>query len=84
MVKYNYRGLFFTIFNSSHKQPITVHSALLPDWLIDDKWLICCKAKLVKLADKLYNIRDLERATPQGWSQERKQQYFVWAAKVCI
>jgi len=39
---------------------------------------------LVKLADKLYNIRDLERATPQGWSQERKQQYFVWAAKVVL
>ena len=36
----------------------------------------------MKLADKLYNLRDLERATPQGWSQERKQQYFVWAAKV--
>ena len=42
------------------------------------------QAKLVKLADKLYNLRDLERAMPQGWSQERKQQYFVWAAKVTI
>ena len=40
------------------------------------------QAKLVKLADKLYNLRDLERATPQGWTQDRKQQYFVWAAKV--
>ena len=40
------------------------------------------QAKLVKLADKLYNLRDLERATPEGWSPERKQQYFVWAAKV--
>ena len=43
-----------------------------------------CQAKLVKLADKLYNLRDLERATPQGWSPERKQEYFVWAAKVII
>ena len=41
-----------------------------------------CQAKLVKLADKLYNLRDLERATPQGWSPQRKQEYFVWAAKV--
>lgn len=42
------------------------------------------KAKLVKLADKLYNLRDLERATPSGWTQERKQAYFVWAAKVVL
>lgn len=27
------------------------------------------EAKLVKLADKLYNLRDLERATPDGWTQ---------------
>jgi hypothetical protein len=31
------------------------------------------KAKLVKLADKLYNIRDLLRETPTGWSEERAQ-----------
>ena len=35
-------------------------------------------AKLVKLADKLYNLRDLERTTPAGWSQQRKQEYFVF------
>ncbi|WAR15405.1 MESH1-like protein [Mya arenaria] len=40
------------------------------------------KAKLVKLADKLYNLRDLNRQTPVGWSEERVQEYFVWAAKV--
>ena len=40
------------------------------------------RAKLVKLADKLYNIRDLERETPVGWTGERKQQYFEWASKV--
>merc|ERR1719247_3507427 len=40
------------------------------------------EAKLVKLADKLYNLRDLERCTPQGWTQERVQQYFVWAQQV--
>lgn len=27
------------------------------------------EAKLVKLADKLYNLRDLERNTPEGWTQ---------------
>lgn len=40
------------------------------------------RAKLVKLADKLYNLRDLNRSTPVGWTEERVQQYFVWAKKV--
>ncbi|NWW76568.1 MESH1 pyrophosphohydrolase, partial [Climacteris rufus] len=40
------------------------------------------RAKLVKLADKLYNLRDLNRCTPQGWSVERVQEYFRWAARV--
>ncbi|NXF23058.1 MESH1 pyrophosphohydrolase, partial [Rhodinocichla rosea] len=40
------------------------------------------RAKLVKLADKLHNLRDLNRCTPQGWSEERVQEYFRWAARV--
>ena len=40
------------------------------------------KAKLVKLADKLYNLRDLERTLPLGWSDARREEYFSWAAKV--
>ncbi|NXS07542.1 MESH1 pyrophosphohydrolase, partial [Neodrepanis coruscans] len=40
------------------------------------------QAKLVKLADKLYNLRDLNRCTPQGWSAQRVQEYFRWAALV--
>ncbi|ELU04687.1 hypothetical protein CAPTEDRAFT_222957 [Capitella teleta] len=40
------------------------------------------KAKLVKLADKLYNLRDLQRCTPCGWSEDRVQEYFVWAHQV--
>uniref|UniRef100_UPI0037E8ADF0 guanosine-3',5'-bis(diphosphate) 3'-pyrophosphohydrolase MESH1 n=1 Tax=Semicossyphus pulcher TaxID=241346 RepID=UPI0037E8ADF0 len=40
------------------------------------------KAKLVKLADKLYNLRDLTRSTPVGWTAERVQEYFVWASEV--
>lgn len=27
------------------------------------------QAKLVKLADKLYNLRDLDQAAPEGWTQ---------------
>jgi guanosine-3',5'-bis(diphosphate) 3'-pyrophosphohydrolase len=40
------------------------------------------RAKLVKLADKLYNLRDLKRSTPVGWTKERVNEYFVWAANV--
>lgn len=39
-------------------------------------------AKLVKLADKIYNLRDLERLPPVGWSEERIEEYFEWSFKV--
>jgi len=39
-------------------------------------------AKLVKLADKLYNLRDLLRDVPPSWTSERVQGYFVWSTKV--
>ena len=42
----------------------------------------CYEAKVVKLADKLYNLRDLERDTPVGWSENRVNEYFVWSSKV--
>lgn len=42
----------------------------------------CYEAKVVKLADKLYNLRDLERQLPVGWSEERRQVYFEWSWKV--
>lgn len=40
------------------------------------------QAKLVKLADKLHNLRDIERSLPVNWTQERKTQYFNWARDV--
>lgn len=39
-------------------------------------------AKLVKLADKLYNLRDLNCSTPEGWTEQRVQEYFIWASRV--
>ena len=41
------------------------------------------KARLIKLADKLYNLRDLTKSTPDEWSEQRVQEYYEWAAKVC-
>ena len=40
------------------------------------------KAKLVKLADKICNLRDVLANPPADWSAERKQEYFDWAARV--
>lgn len=40
------------------------------------------EAKLVKLADKICNLRDILASPPAGWSLERKQAYFDWAGNV--
>ena len=40
------------------------------------------KAKLVKLADKISNLRDIADNPPADWSLERKRVYFDWAKKV--
>jgi guanosine-3',5'-bis(diphosphate) 3'-pyrophosphohydrolase len=40
------------------------------------------QAKLVKLADKICNLRDLLASPPADWSPERKADYFDWAANV--
>lgn len=40
------------------------------------------RAKLVKLADKTCNLRDVAGNQPVGWSLERKQAYFDWAKAV--
>lgn len=40
------------------------------------------RAKLVKLADKICNLRDIEAAPPVGWSAQRKDEYVDWAVRV--
>jgi len=39
-------------------------------------------AKLVKLADKICNLRDVLASPPVGWSRSRKREYFEWAKQV--
>lgn len=39
-------------------------------------------AKLVKLADKICNLRDILACPPTEWSVERKQEYFDFAKRV--
>jgi guanosine-3',5'-bis(diphosphate) 3'-pyrophosphohydrolase len=40
------------------------------------------RAKLVKLADKTCNLRDITSQPPHDWSTERRREYFDWAATV--
>ena len=39
-------------------------------------------AKLVKLADKIANLRDIIASPPSDWTLERKREYFDWAKRV--
>ena len=40
------------------------------------------EAKLVKLADKICNLRDVAERPPASWSLERRREYFDWAKQV--
>jgi guanosine-3',5'-bis(diphosphate) 3'-pyrophosphohydrolase len=40
------------------------------------------RARLVKLADKICNLRDLRCSPPVGWSREWRRNYFDWARRV--
>ena len=53
------------------------------------KWLqvrrasrISREAKLVKLADKICNVRDVAKRPPMNWDRKRQQEYFDWAKRV--
>ena len=39
-------------------------------------------AKLIRLADKTCNVRDIARTPPSTWSLERRIAYFDWAERV--
>lgn len=39
-------------------------------------------ARLVKLADKICNVRDIVDAPPVGWSITRRREYIIWARSV--
>ena len=40
------------------------------------------EAKLVKLADKICNLRDVADRPPAGWDLARRREYFEWAKRV--
>jgi GTP diphosphokinase / guanosine-3',5'-bis(diphosphate) 3'-diphosphatase len=40
------------------------------------------EAKLVKLADKICNLRDVAQRPPASWDLARRREYFDWAKRV--
>lgn len=56
---------------NDRKQAQISHAAELSD-----------EAKLVKLADKICNLRDVADNPPAGWDVQRRQEYFDWALAV--
>ncbi|MCI0436818.1 MAG: HD domain-containing protein [Gemmatimonadetes bacterium] len=40
------------------------------------------RAKTIKVADKISNVRDITAAPPRGWSHDRRAEYVEWAAHV--
>jgi guanosine-3',5'-bis(diphosphate) 3'-pyrophosphohydrolase len=40
------------------------------------------EAKLVKLADKICNLRDVAERAPPSWDLPRRREYFDWAKRV--
>ncbi len=60
-----------TLVKSERKRMQVVHAATLTR-----------TAKLVKLADKICNVRDVAHHPPDRWPLERRQAYFEWAKEV--
>ncbi|TIA92942.1 hypothetical protein E3P99_00375 [Wallemia hederae] len=49
---------------------------------IDKAGCVSIEAQQVKLADKLYNLRDLQRCPPPDWTVHRIKEYYTWARNV--
>ena len=43
---------------------------------------ISVRAQVIKLADKISNLRGILASPPADWSVERKRDYFEWAKRV--
>ena len=48
--------------------------------LVTQRWQQ--ELKLVKLADKICNLRDVAASPPANWPVARQQEYFDWARSV--
>jgi guanosine-3',5'-bis(diphosphate) 3'-pyrophosphohydrolase len=49
---------------------------------IENASSLSTRAKQIKLADKICNVRDVTHAPPAGWSLERRAEYIAWSRSV--
>ena len=49
---------------------------------IEHAGALSTQAKLVKLADKICNLRDVAHRPPASWDLQRRREYFDWAKRV--
>jgi GTP diphosphokinase / guanosine-3',5'-bis(diphosphate) 3'-diphosphatase len=49
---------------------------------IEHAHALCPAAGLVKVADKIANLRDVAECPPPNWDLKRRQKYFAWAKAV--
>jgi len=49
---------------------------------IEHAGALSAQAKLVKLADKICNLRDVAQRPPASWDLARRREYFDWAKRV--
>ncbi len=56
---------------AERKRQQVIHAASISD-----------QAKLVKLADKICNLRDISASPPADWGIERRREYFDWSKQV--
>ena len=49
---------------------------------IEHAGALSTQAKLVKLADKICNLRDVAQRPPASWDLARRREYFDWAKRV--
>lgn len=40
------------------------------------------RAKLIKIADKTCNVRDVAHSPPDDWDMQRRNEYLTWASRV--
>ena len=40
------------------------------------------RAKVIKIADKTCNVRDIAMSPPKGWDMARRKEYLNWASRV--
>jgi (p)ppGpp synthase/HD superfamily hydrolase len=60
----------------------SLSSAARKQMQIDHAPHLSTRAKIVKIADKIANIRSMVETPPTKWSLERKREYLNWSERV--